>query len=209
VGLRLLDDFSRLVRSEPSIRSAAAAARFVPHGGGTIKSGSSSSVGGSTKKGGSKGSSASAAVLNDDDDHSNAAASLKRPDALFDPSERELLALLGEDQFPDREHSTSTALASLRLLGLRTSLTCAGVLASAQSVEKLVVTLDSTSTKSAAAEVAVRRGSDLLRFLDLRSDDLKRSLQLQHGYTSRFRNRKCVLLMSTKFRSTNSLRLLS
>jgi len=184
VGLRLLDDFSRLVRAEPSIRPAAAAARFVPHGGGN------GSGGGSAKKGGSKSGSTGAASGIDKDDGNSAAAVLvlRRPDELFDPSERELLALLGEDQFPDREHSTSTALASLRLLGLHTSLTCEGVLASARSVEQLAASVDAkSSSTAAAAEVAVRRGADLLRFLDLRSDDLKRSLQLQHGYSLKYR----------------------
>lgn len=188
VGLRLLDDFSRLVRAEPSIRAAAAAARFVPHGGG------SGNGGGSATKGGNKSGSTGAASGIDQDDGNSAAAVLvlRRPDELFDPSERELLALLGEDQFPDREHSASTALASLRLLGLRTSLTCEGVLASARSVEQLVASVgERSSSTAAAAEVAVRRGAHLLRFLDLRSDDLKRSVQLQHGCDSRIENYSC------------------
>jgi SWI/SNF-related matrix-associated actin-dependent regulator 1 of chromatin subfamily A len=108
------------------------------------------------------------------------ASALKRADELFDPTERELLALLGEDQFPDRQHSTPSSLATLRLLGLRTSLTCQGVLASAASIEALVATSNSDTDA-----VAVRRGADLLRFLDLRGDDLKRSVQQQHGWDAK------------------------
>ena len=94
VGLRLLDALPRLAKAEPAITRAAARARFISDGGG----------------GGGREAQASLATGARDDggvrDGGGGGLRLRRADELYDPTDRQLLALLSEDCFPDRAHST-------------------------------------------------------------------------------------------------------
>lgn len=92
------------------------------------------------------------------------AGALKRPDALHDPLQGGLTALLEKDAFPAPELCTPEAVARLRTLGLRATLSLGGMLASAASVEALATAGD--------REGAVRRGKELLRFLDRHLEEL-------------------------------------
>jgi len=104
---------------------------------------------------------------------------LRKAYELYDPTDRDLLALLSEDKFPDRDHSTPSTLASLKSLGLQTSLTCEGVLVSARSVELMS---ESGEKSDKNASIAIRRGSDLLKFLDFHLDDLIKLTKRKYNF---------------------------
>lgn len=92
------------------------------------------------------------------------AGQLRRPGELHDPLQGGLTALLGPEAFPAPELCTPEAVTRLRTLSLRGTLSLAGVLASAASTAALAV--------AGNREAAVRRGKELLRFLDHHLEEL-------------------------------------
>lgn len=101
------------------------------------------------------------------------AGQLKRPGELHDPLQGGLTGLLGPEAFPAPELGTPEAVTRLRTLGLRATLSLAGVLASAASVAALA--------GAGNREGAVRRGKELLRFLDHHLEELVEEEQEEEG----------------------------
>ncbi len=92
---------------------------------------------------------------------------LCKPSSLYDPDAANLSELLGSESFPSTKFSTPAILSNLRMLGMKSVLTCRGVIESASSVE-------ASMKDSFDMDGAKRRSQCLLRFLD---DNIEQLLQ--------------------------------
>lgn len=96
--------------------------------------------------------------------------------ALFDPTITHLTTLLPKNSFPNSE-LYKDVMHSLRSLGLNSTLTCLGVLRAAISLDKdasALVWADGSDAVKAAVVALQRRGTGLMRHLDLHGEELLR-----------------------------------
>ena len=100
---------------------------------------------------------------------------LMRPKDLYDPDSNDLSCLLDDSMIPSKELTDPRALGSLRYLGLRTRLSCDGVLESARRIE--ATSLLEKDLSNPESGIAWKRSLALIQYLD--NDDTIKELLIE------------------------------